>query len=82
MRAAVLCAPQGQQLFVQFITRYQHWSGALRMRVTTLTRFWTDGATGGADLITCFDQEAAAVVMSRLATHKVRAPGKPGMSTL
>ena len=54
-------APQGQQLFLQFITRYLHWSGALRCRVTTATRFWTDGSNS-ADLLGGFDQEAAAVV--------------------
>jgi len=55
---------QGQQLFIQFITRYLHWTGALRCRVTTLTRFWTDGANT-ADLLGGFDQEAAAVVRAR-----------------
>jgi hypothetical protein len=53
--------PQGEQLFIQFITRYLHWSGALRCRVTTLTRFWTAG-DNSADLLGGFDQEAAAVV--------------------
>lgn len=53
--------PQGQQLFVQFVTRYLHWSGALRCRVTTMTRFWTDGSNT-AGLLGGFDQEAAAVV--------------------
>lgn len=52
---------QGSQLFLQFVTRYLHWSGALRCRVTTATRFWTDGANS-ADLLGGFDQEAAAVV--------------------
>jgi protein transport protein SEC23 len=32
-----------------------HWSGQLRCRVTTLTRFWTDGSNS-ADLINGFDQ--------------------------
>lgn len=61
---------QGQQLFLQFITRYLHFSGQLRCRVTTLTRFWTDGSNS-ADLINGFDQETAAALMARLATYKM-----------
>eukprot|EP00775_Hariotina_reticulata_P005919 gene5919-6159_t len=61
---------QGAQLFIQFITRYMHWTGQLRCRVTTLTRFWTDGQNS-SDLINGFDQETAAAVMARLATHKM-----------
>lgn len=33
----------GPQLFLQFVTRYLHWSGELRCRVTTVTRRWVDG---------------------------------------
>eukprot|EP00879_Flechtneria_rotunda_P000388 GHRR01000481.1.p1 GENE.GHRR01000481.1~~GHRR01000481.1.p1 ORF type:complete len:762 (+),score=240.68 GHRR01000481.1:2399-4684(+) len=61
---------QGAQLFVQFLTRYMHYSGQLRCRVTTLTRFWTDGQNS-ADLINGFDQETAAALMARLATYKM-----------
>eukprot|EP00878_Enallax_costatus_P011529 GHUV01012035.1.p1 GENE.GHUV01012035.1~~GHUV01012035.1.p1 ORF type:complete len:713 (+),score=230.46 GHUV01012035.1:401-2539(+) len=61
---------QAPQLFIQFITRYMHWTGQLRCRVTTLTRFWTDGSNS-ADLINGFDQETAAALMARLATHKM-----------
>ena len=58
------------QLYLQFITRYLHATGAPRTRVTTLTRRWTDGGdTPG--LVAGFDQEAAAVVAARLATHKM-----------
>ncbi len=43
----------GQQFFLQFITRYMHWGGELRCRVTTITRRWLDpGPTLAADLIT------------------------------
>jgi hypothetical protein len=66
----VLWFLQGSQLFLQFITRYLHYSGQLRCRVTTLTRFWTDGSNS-ADLINGFDQETAAALMARLATHKM-----------
>lgn len=61
---------QGSQLFLQFITRYLHYSGQMRCRVTTLTRFWTDGSNS-ADLINGFDQETAAALMARLATYKM-----------
>jgi protein transport protein SEC23 len=61
---------QGAQLFLQFITRYLHYSGQMRCRVTTLTRFWTDGSNS-ADLINGFDQETAAALMARLATYKM-----------
>jgi hypothetical protein len=65
-----VATPQGSQLFLQFITRYLHYSGQLRCRVTTLTRFWTDGSNS-ADLINGFDQETAAALMARLATYKM-----------
>jgi hypothetical protein len=31
-----------QQFFLQFITRYMHWSGELRTRVSTITRRWVE----------------------------------------
>ncbi|GAX77443.1 hypothetical protein CEUSTIGMA_g4888.t1, partial [Chlamydomonas eustigma] len=58
------------QLFLQFVTKYLHWTGELRCRVTTVTRRWVDG-TNAAELISGFDQEAAAVFMARLASHKM-----------
>lgn len=72
MLCACVCSStlQGSQLFLQFITRYLHYSGQLRCRVTTLTRFWTDGSNS-ADLINGFDQETAAALMARLATYKM-----------
>lgn len=62
--------PGNQQFFLQFITRYLHWTGETRCRVTTLTRRWID-STGMAEVIAGFDQEAAAVLMARLASHKM-----------
>jgi hypothetical protein len=62
--------PRPQQLFLQFITRYMHWSGQMRCRVTTLTRVWTDGSNS-ADLINGFDQETAAALMGRLVRASV-----------
>lgn len=45
---ATPCRDQGdaanQQFFLQFITKYLHWTGELRCRVTTVTRRWIDGS--------------------------------------
>ena len=61
----------GPQLYIQFVTRYLHATGAPRTRVTTLTRRWVDGAADGGALVAGFDQEAAAVAVARLATFKM-----------
>ncbi|KAJ7101814.1 hypothetical protein O6H91_Y578000 [Diphasiastrum complanatum] len=63
--------PVGQQFFVQFVTSYQHTDGHMRLRVTTVTRSWVDGTTNTAELLAGFDQEAAAVIMARLASFKM-----------
>lgn len=61
---------QQQQFFLQFCTSRQLPSGEVRLRVVTLTRAWTDGSN--LQHITAgFDQEAAAVVLARLATFKM-----------
>lgn len=67
---ASMAAQASQQFFLQFITRYLHWNGELRCRVTTISRRWIDGSNS-AEIIAGFDQEAAAVLMSRLASHKM-----------
>lgn len=67
-------AAQQQQFYLQFVTRYLHESGTLRCRVTTVTRRWLHphGGPGDvAELIQGFDQEAAAVLVARLACHKM-----------
>ncbi|XP_062099483.1 protein transport protein SEC23 C isoform X2 [Humulus lupulus] len=56
--------------YFQFITYYQHQSGQMRLRVTTLSRRWVAGQ-GSQELIAGFDQEAAAVVMARLVSFKM-----------
>eukprot|EP01086_Lenisia_limosa_P015910 TRINITY_DN5407_c0_g1_i1.p1 TRINITY_DN5407_c0_g1~~TRINITY_DN5407_c0_g1_i1.p1 ORF type:complete len:744 (+),score=176.46 TRINITY_DN5407_c0_g1_i1:86-2317(+) len=67
--------PSGQfkQLaFIQFITSYMHSSGQWRHRVTTVARNFTSNETPGRDEIAeGFDQETAAVVMARIAVHKL-----------
>lgn len=40
-------AQANTQFFLQFITRYLHWTGELRCRITTVTRRWIDGSQVG-----------------------------------
>eukprot|EP00271_Cylindrocystis_brebissonii_P001991 TRINITY_DN1233_c2_g1_i1.p1 TRINITY_DN1233_c2_g1~~TRINITY_DN1233_c2_g1_i1.p1 ORF type:complete len:780 (+),score=203.52 TRINITY_DN1233_c2_g1_i1:402-2741(+) len=63
--------PASQQLFLQFLTQYQHPNGETRLRSTTITRRWTDGAANVQELVAGFDQEASAVLVARLATFKM-----------
>lgn len=64
--------PQGGRGYVQFVTQYQHPSGQRRIRVTTLSRNWVDSAQAAnpATLAFGFDQEAAVVLMARLAMFR------------
>jgi len=57
------------QRFVQLLTSYQHPRGEFRLRVTTLAHAYTDTANLG-EVAQGFDQEAAAVLMARIAVHK------------
>ncbi|CCE72489.1 Piso0_000067 [Millerozyma farinosa CBS 7064] len=59
--------PPQSQSYIQFISHYQHSSGTYRVRVTTLSNVLT-----GEDAILAqsFDQEAAAVLMARVALFK------------
>ncbi|WOH08386.1 hypothetical protein DCAR_0727825 [Daucus carota subsp. sativus] len=59
------------QLYIQFLTSYQSPDCQQKLRVTTITKRWTDGAVGSEDLIQGFDQETAAVVIARLTSHKM-----------
>mmetsp|Transcript_26598 Transcript_26598/g.44462 ORF Transcript_26598/g.44462 Transcript_26598/m.44462 type:complete len:757 (+) Transcript_26598:112-2382(+) len=61
--------PAGQQRYLQIATQYQHTSGKYRLRVTTLAGPWTDGSNL-LDIGNGFDQEAAAVLMARVAVYK------------
>jgi len=62
--------PQGGKGVVQFVTRYTHPSGEIRVRVTTLARAWADPNTGTEYIQAGFDQEAASVLMGRWATFR------------
>ncbi|KAL5549624.1 hypothetical protein UlMin_004855 [Ulmus minor] len=61
------------QFYFQFLTYYQHSSGQMRLRVTTLSRRWVAGQGSVQELISGFDQEAAAAVMARLVSFKMEA---------
>lgn len=55
--------------YVQFVTRFQHASGQHRVRVTTVAGHWTTG-DNVPQIAAGFDQEAAAVLMARMAVYK------------
>ncbi|KJZ76179.1 Protein transport protein SEC23 [Hirsutella minnesotensis 3608] len=58
-----------QKGMVQFLTYYQHSSGQFHLRVTTIARNLS-GPAGDPAIAHSFDQEAAAVLMSRIAVFK------------
>ncbi|XP_010278785.1 PREDICTED: protein transport protein SEC23-like isoform X2 [Nelumbo nucifera] len=63
--------PTNNQFYLQFLTYYQHNNGQMRLRATTLSRRWVAGPGSVQELIAGFDQEAAAVVMTRLVSLKM-----------
>ena len=57
--------------YVQMRTSYQHSSGQYRLRVTTRAHALAEGGSASlVELARGFDQEAAAVLMARIAAHK------------
>ncbi|KAI7883721.1 protein transporter SEC23 [Lichtheimia hyalospora FSU 10163] len=58
----------GSRGLIQFITHYQHSSGQFRLRVTTVARNFAEGQS--PEIANSFDQETAAVLMSRIAVFK------------
>jgi len=62
--------PQGQKGLIQFLTNYQNVAGQRVLRVTTVAHSWADTTTGNNLIVQGFDQEAAAVLMARIAVHK------------
>eukprot|EP01128_Nolandella_sp_AFSM9_P000390 TRINITY_DN10551_c0_g1_i1.p1 TRINITY_DN10551_c0_g1~~TRINITY_DN10551_c0_g1_i1.p1 ORF type:complete len:768 (-),score=147.06 TRINITY_DN10551_c0_g1_i1:41-2314(-) len=62
--------PQGQYAIIQFKTYYTHSSGAAFLRVTTVAHPWASPQQGLKALLPGFDQEAAAVLMARIAVHR------------
>ncbi|VAI33124.1 unnamed protein product [Triticum turgidum subsp. durum] len=61
----------GEQLYLQFVTYYQHHEGQMRLRTTTISRQWASGSASVQELIDGFDQEAAAAVVARLVSFKM-----------
>lgn len=60
--------PPQSQSYIQFITHYQHSSGTYRLRVTTVLNLLTSDERV---MTQAFDQEAAAVIMSRVTLFKL-----------
>lgn len=62
--------PQHKRRYFQFLTTYQASTGRTRLRVSTVCGLWHSEPTDLTPIAKSFDQEAAAVLMSRLAVHK------------
>ncbi|XP_062973899.1 protein transport protein Sec23A [Elgaria multicarinata webbii] len=69
--------PQGGRGAIQFVTQYQHSSGQRRIRVTTIARNWADAQTQIQNIAASFDQEAAAILMARLAVYRAETEEGP-----
>jgi protein transport protein SEC23 len=69
--------PQGGRGYIQFITQYQHSSGQKRVRVSTVARNWVDATVNVQHIAAGFDQEAAAVLMARLAVFRAETDDGP-----
>ncbi|MBE7181160.1 MAG: hypothetical protein INR71_08125 [Terriglobus roseus] len=65
-----------QKGMMQFLTYYQHSSGNYHLRVTTVARNLS-GPSGDPAIAQSFDQEAAAVLMSRIAVFKAEVDDGP-----
>uniref|UniRef100_A0A8D0HIL7 Protein transport protein SEC23 n=1 Tax=Sphenodon punctatus TaxID=8508 RepID=A0A8D0HIL7_SPHPU len=69
--------PQGGRGAIQFVTQYQHSSGQRRIRITTVARNWADAQTQIQNIAASFDQEAAAILMARLAVYRAETEEGP-----
>lgn len=69
--------PQGGRGCLQYITQYQHSSGQRRIRVTTIARNWADATANNYHISAGFDQEAAAVLMSRMVVYRAETDDGP-----
>lgn len=63
---------QPRQCYMQFVTKYKHSTGRTHLRVSTISKTFAELKTeqGLAFIRAGFDQEAAAVLITRLAVHK------------
>ena len=66
---------QGSCDIIQFITHYQHSSGQQWLHVMTITCNFTEA--GSPHVVASFDQEAAAVLMYRIAVFKAEINNLP-----
>ena len=66
---------QGSRGLIQFVTHYQHSTGQQRLRVTTIARNFAEA--GSPSIAASFDQEAAAVLMARIAVFKAEIDDSP-----
>jgi len=62
--------PQGARAMIQFVTQSQHPDGRKRIRVTTTCRSWADMSMQQSNVAYGFDQDAAVVLMARLASWR------------
>jgi len=62
--------PAHKRRYIQFVTKYQHSSGVMRLRATTLCGPWHSDPNDCNPIKCSFDQEAAAVVLARLAVSR------------
>eukprot|EP01034_Spumella_vulgaris_P024259 gene24259-30579_t len=62
--------PPHKRRFFQFLTTYQASNGRFRLRVSTVCGVWHNDAADHAPIAQSFDQEAATVLMARLAVHR------------
>ena len=62
--------PQHKRRYFQFLTNYQASNGRYRLRVTTVCGLWHSDPADHTPIARSFDQEAAAVLMSRLSIHR------------
>ena len=66
---------QGSMGVIQFVTHYQHSSGQMRLRVTTITHDFAEA--GSPNIPASFNLEAAAVLMTRIAVFKAEIDDSP-----
>jgi protein transport protein SEC23 len=62
--------PAHKRRYFQFLTSYQASTGRFRLRVTTVCGLWHSDPNDHGPVAKSFDQEAAAVLVSRLAVHR------------
>lgn len=65
---------------IQFVTQYQQAGGRYRLRSTTICGGWQSDPQQADPLVRGFDQEAAAVLMARIAVHRTETEEVTSMS--